>query len=73
MEVSVRHRLSAIVFGNDVIYYCSAFKFAYFVKHDINYQPYKFQLSRMSGSNFTEGVENTPTTVLHCEKKTQRF
>ena len=26
-----------------------------FVEHNISYQPCKFQLSRMSGSNFTEG------------------
>ena len=32
----------AIVFGNDVIYYCGAFKFAYFVKRNISYQPRKF-------------------------------
>ena len=31
------------------------FKLAYFVEHNISYQPCKFQLSKMSGSNFTEG------------------
>ena len=30
-------------------------KFAYFVEHNISYQPCKFQLSTMFGSNFTEG------------------
>ena len=40
--------------------YCRAFKLAYFVEHNKSYQ-----LSRMSGSNFTkgEGVENTPSAV----------
>ena len=39
----------------DVICYCRAFKLAYFVEHNISYQPCKYQLSRMSGSNFTSG------------------
>ena len=30
-------------------------KFAYFVENTISYQPCKFQLSRISGSNFTDG------------------
>ena len=50
----------AIAFGNDVICYCWAFKLAYFVEHDISYQPSKFQLSRMSGSNFAEGGGQHP-------------
>ena len=39
----------------DVISYLSTL--AYFVEHDIGYQPLKFQCSRMSGSNFMKGVE----------------
>ena len=31
-----------------------------FVEHNVRFQPCKFQLSRKFGSNFTEGVENTP-------------
>ena len=42
---------------------------AYFVEHNISYQLCKFQLSRMSGSNFTEGVENTSPR----EKKPSAF
>ena len=30
------------------------------IEHNISDQPGKFQLSRMSGSNFTEGVDNIP-------------
>ena len=34
------------------------------MEYNISYQPCKFQLSRMSGSNFTEGgVENTPLSA----------
>ena len=32
-------------------------KLAYFVKYNIGYQPSKFQCSRLSGLNFTEGSE----------------
>ena len=35
-------------------------KLAYFVEHNMSYQPGKFQLSRMSGSNFTGGWWKTP-------------
>ena len=35
-------------------------KLAYFVEHDIGYQPSKFQCSGMSGSNFMEGSGNLP-------------
>ena len=31
------------------------FQISIFVEHDIGYQPFKFQCSRMSGSNFMEG------------------
>ena len=50
MEVSVRHPKTHY----DVISYHWVSKIAYFVEHDIGYQPSKFQCSRMSESNFTE-------------------
>ena len=54
----------ATVFGNDVIMtlliIVEVSSFVYVVEHNISYQPYKFQLSTMSGSDFTEGVQNTP-------------
>ena len=34
------------------------------MEHNISYQPCKFQLSRMSGSDFTEEVGKTPSPVL---------
>ena len=37
-----------------------AFLLGHPVEHNISYQPGNFQLPRMSGANFTEGVENTP-------------
>ena len=40
----------------DVISTHCVSKLAYFIEHDIGYQPSKFQCSRMSGSNFMEGV-----------------
>ena len=52
----------AIVFSNDII--MTSFiivKLSYFVEHNISYQPCKFQLSRMSGSNFTEGGGKHPS------------
>ena len=42
-------------------------KLAYFVKHDIGYQPSKFQCSRMSGSNFMEG-DGTPQCYNEIKK-----
>ena len=39
-------------------------RLAYFVEHDIGYQPSKFQCSRMSGANFMEGVEKTPPPLM---------
>ena len=51
MEVSVRPQTDHY----DVISYHCVSKLAYFVEHDISYQPSKFQCSRMSGSNFMEG------------------
>ena len=48
------------------------------MEHNISYQPCKFQLSRMSGSNLTEavqrGVENThPPKCCTGRKKTSAF
>ena len=51
-------------FCNYVICYCLAFKSAYFVERNICYQTCKFQLFRMSGSNFTEwGLVPSSSTV----------
>ena len=52
----------------DVICYCLAFKFAYFGEHNISYQLCKFQLSGMSGSNFTEGGVNPAPSAAPGEK-----
>ena len=41
--------------------------FANFVEHNISYQPCKIQLSGMSGSNFSEGVEK-PLNAVPGEK-----
>ena len=62
MEVSVRPPKHHY----DVISYHCVSKLAHFVEHDIGYQPSKFQCSRMSGSNFMEGVE---TPQCHNEIK----
>ena len=53
----------------DVISYHCVSKLAYFVEHDIGYQPSKFQCSRMSGSNFMEGGGNPQ--VFQRDKKAQ--
>ena len=49
----------SIVFGNGVnktsFVKTGPFKLAYFVEHDISYQPSKFQSFRFSGSDSTEG------------------
>ena len=62
--------LFSIVFGNDIVivisYHCVS-KLAYFVAHDIGYQPFKFQCSRMSRSNFMEGV-GTPQCYNEIKK-----
>ena len=57
MEVSVRPPKTPLWRDYDVISYHCVSKLVYFVEHDIVYQPSKFQCSRMSGSNFMEGVE----------------
>ena len=57
MEVSVRLQKHHY----DVISYPCVSKSVYFVEHDIGYQLFKFQCSRMSESNFMEGV---PLIVL---------
>ena len=53
----------------DAISYHSVSKIAYFIEHDIGYQPFKFQYSRMSGSNFMEGGGIPP--VPQRDKKAQ--
>ena len=67
MEVSVRPPKHHY----DVIFYYCVSKLAYFVEHDMGYQPSKFQCSRTSGSNFMEGVEPPPPPVLQRDKKAQ--
>ena len=45
------------------------FKLAYFVEHNISYQPSNFQPSRMSGSDFIEErLKNTPQCLIGTEK-----
>ena len=56
MEVSVRSPKQHY----DVIPCHCVSKLAYFVEHDIGYQPSKFRCSRVSGSNFMEGVKPLP-------------
>ena len=53
MEVGARHQKHHY----DVISYHRVSKLAYFVEHDIGYQPSKFQCSRKSGSNFAYRVK----------------
>ena len=52
MEVSVRHQKNTIMTSFFITEFPSL---AYFVEHDIGYQPSRFLCSRMSGSNFMEG------------------
>ena len=47
------------MFGNDVISYHWVYILAYLVEHRIGSQSSNFRCSKLSGSNFTEGVENT--------------
>ena len=60
----------AIAFDNDVICYHWDFKLAFFVGHNLSYQPSKFQYSRLSGSN----VKKHPLPpVLYRDQKAQCF
>ena len=68
MEVSVRPSKSLLWRHYHVISYHWASKLAYFLEHDIGYQPSKYQCSKMSGSNFIEGVD---PPVLQRDKKAQ--
>ena len=45
--------------------------FAYFVEHNISYQSYTFQLSRVYGSNFTEGWKTPPPPSVAPGEKSQ--
>ena len=54
-------------------FYCWAVKLAYFVEPNISYQPCKFQLSRMFGSNFKEGMEKHPHQMIYWEQNAQCF
>ena len=51
------------------ICYCWAFKFAYFVEHNMDYQLCKFQLFAMSKFNFTEGGGKQPPLSQCCTGK----
>ena len=44
------------------------FKFAYFVERTKGYQPAKFQCCRLSGSSFTEGLQNTMISYVWDSK-----
>ena len=46
-----------------ISYYCAS-KLAYFVEHDIGYEPSKFQCSRNSESNFMERGGTPPPPLL---------
>ena len=64
MEVSLRYQMLPLFLVMTSFIIVKLSKFACFVEHNISYQPCKLQLSRMSGSNFTEGgVENTPSAA----------
>ena len=53
---------------------CCVSKFSYFVEYDIGYQFSKFQCSRLSRKNFTEGKWTPlPPPVLHKLKKPCAF
>ena len=60
MEVSVRPP-DTIMTSLHVISYHRVSRLAYFVEHDIGYQPSKFQCCRMPGSNFMEGDGTPPS------------
>ena len=64
MEVSVRPPKHHY----DVISFDCVSKLAYFVEHDIGYQPTNFQCSGMSRSNFMEG--GNPSS--HCYKEIKK-
>ena len=58
MEVSIRHQILPLFFVMTPLWghlLLLSFQICIFVEHNISYQPCKFQLSRMCGSNFTEG------------------
>ena len=69
MDVSVRPQNTALLRHYDVISYYCVSKLAYFVEHNIGYQPYKLTCSRMSGPNVMDGGGNPP--VLQRDKKAQ--
>ena len=59
MEVSVKHQILPLFFIMASFIIVELSNLHIFVEHNISYKPCKFQLSRMSGSNFTEEW-NTP-------------
>ena len=70
MEVSVRPPKTPLWCHYDIISNHCVSTLAYFIEHDIGYQPCEFQCSRMSGSNFMDGGR-TPLSVLRRDKKAQ--
>ena len=48
------------IYHYDIISYHCVFKLAYFLEHNIGYQPSKFQCSRMSGSNYMDADGKDP-------------
>ena len=68
MEVSVRPPKTPLWRHYDVISYYCVSKLAYFVEHNMGYQPSKFQCSRMSGSNSMDGG-GKDHPVLQRDKK----
>ena len=72
MEVSVRHEILSLFLVIMSLWHhllMLRFKVAYFIQHSISYQPCKFQLSRMSGSNFTGGGVFLPPPPQCCTKR----
>ena len=67
MEVSVRYQILPMFLVMTSLWrhlLLLSFQICIFCRTYISYQPSKFQLSRLSASNFTEGVENTPQVLL---------
>ena len=67
MEVNVRPPKTLLRRHLDVISYHCVPKLTYFLEHDTDYQPSKFQCSRTSGSNFMEGEGGKPPLQCYNE------
>ena len=68
IQVSLRLPKTPLWHHYDVNSYHCVSKLAYFVEHDIGYQPLKFECSRMSGSNFMEGGGTPPQCYNEMKK-----